>query len=231
MYELQITNKNKNIRRHCLSLLLVCNAGLLIACSPALSTVVNQENTAIGSLSDKQACTGDGVDQLVCESEKITKLVGLRATLKLKAESNYSVAELEVLQLVQLAWEGVNTACLTSSNPSACVQTNYRKSISDLQISTGSTEISGSANYLCIVDIHEHFTAVFYNQTELPAVVLTRELNLKDSQKVAFLVPSGSGAKYQGKDVSLWIKAEEAQLSWGEKSLSCSLQPANSGGI
>jgi membrane-bound inhibitor of C-type lysozyme len=52
--------------------------------------------------------------------------------------------------------------------------------------------------------------AVFYQESQLPAAVLTRG----DDQVIALLSPSGSGSKYEGRNVTFWEKGGEALVTW-----------------
>jgi uncharacterized protein len=60
-------------------------------------------------------------------------------------------------------------------------------------------------------------TAVFYAKTEPPAAVLT----VGDRRVVAFIAPSGSGAKYTAPGVEVWEHHGEASIEWFGKRSTC----------
>ena len=100
-------------------------------------------------------------------------------------------------------------------------------------ISTGATGISESAVYLCNLEKHDSITAVLYNDSKLPAAVLTRRSDKSDEHKLLFIVRSASGARYHGPNLEFWSHQDEAIVKWGVQGeeLNCKLDAGNSGGI
>ena len=216
-----------------LFLLVLCSLALLSACKQTVEVTEDQSGTKVVEKTAPVACAeySQHLDILLCKNEDLGDLAASLASLNAKAGLTYSAGDLNTLKADQVDWDKVNSACMDSIDTLECVRVNYQSRISALQIGTASTEISSSANYLCDADKHDYITAVFYNRTELPTVVLTRVSDSVDGQIMAFSVPSGSGAKYQGKDVMFWSKGDEAQVLWGDDSLDCKELAANSGGI
>jgi membrane-bound inhibitor of C-type lysozyme len=222
---------NNKISR--LFLLTLCTLALLSACKQTAEVTAGQLSTKVADKTAPAACAEYSMqlDILLCENEDLSGLVSSLASLNAKAGVTYSADELDKLKADQADWDKVNLACMDSIDALECVRVNYQSRISALQIGTASTQISSSANYLCDADKHDYITAVFYNRAELPTVVLTRVSDSVDDQILAAIVPSGSGAKYQGKDVMFWSKEDKAQVLWGDDSLECKELAANSGGI
>lgn len=71
--------------------------------------------------------------------------------------------------------------------------------------------------YLCEGAEDKAFFVTFYRDTEPPSAVIT----FGDDQVIAFLVRSGSGAKYAAENVELWDHRDEAAVSWFGSELSC----------
>jgi hypothetical protein len=100
-------------------------------------------------------------------------------------------------------------------------------------ISTGATGISGSAVYLSNPEKHDSITAIPYNDSKLPAAVLTCRSDKSDEHKLLFLVRSANRARYHGRKLEFWSHRDEAVVKWGVEGeqLNCKLDAGNSGGI
>ena len=174
------------------------------------------------------------IEELICQNDELAALDRkLTKYFKLATES-YPAEELKTLKAMQRGWIKGRNDCWKSDDKPGCVRHEYQLRITDLQITTGSAEISNSAVFICNPQKHDSITAVFYNETELPAVVLTRLSDEVDEQKLLFLTRSGSGAKYVGQNVAFWSKGSEAIVTWGvidTAKFKCTLDAGNPGGI
>lgn len=123
---------------------------------------------------------------------------------------------------VQRGWVKGRNECWKADDVHRCVETEYKHRIAELQISYGGLVVPEPVNYACgDFDL----TAVFYQETDPPAVVLTPIGQHEGSdQIVAYLTPSGSGAKYHGPNVSFWEHHGEAMLTWFGKELFCAVR-------
>jgi len=66
---------------------------------------------------------------------------------------------------------------------------------------------------------------VFYQQTDPQTVVLTFIPALTGvDQMLAYHSPSGSGARYEGRNVSFWEHHGEARLTWFDQEMSCKVR-------
>ena len=61
--------------------------------------------------------------------------------------------------------------------------------------------------------------ATFF-ETDLPTVRLERG----DRTVTAWLVPAGSGSKYEGQNLELWTKGAEATVTWLDEELKCKVK-------
>jgi uncharacterized protein len=71
--------------------------------------------------------------------------------------------------------------------------------------------------YVCTGGDGQPFAATFYNETDPPSAVLTHG----DDQVIAFVAPSGSGARYEAANVEFWEHQGEASVEWRGKALVC----------
>jgi uncharacterized protein len=107
---------------------------------------------------------------------------------------------------------------MKSADVKGCFTAMYQRRITELQIHNGELgAVPPTVGYRCRGIEGEPVTAVFYGKTEPPAAVLT----MGDRQVVAFLAPSGSGAKYTATGVELWEHHGEASIKWFGKSYTC----------
>lgn len=175
-----------------------------------------------------------GIEELICQSDELAALDHKLAKYFKLATKNYPAEELNTLKAMQRGWIKGRNDCWKADDKTSCVRNNYQHRITDLQITTGSAEISNSAVFICNPEKHDSITAVFYNDTELPAAVLTRRSDEVDEQKLLFLTRSGSGARYLGRNAEFWTKGSEALATWGvidTKEFKCKLDAGNPGGI
>ena len=174
------------------------------------------------------------IEELICQNDELAAFDRKLAKYFKLATESYPAEELKTLKAMQRGWIKGRNDCWKSENKSECVRNHYQHRITDLQITTGSAEITHSAVFLCNPEKHDSITAVFYKGTELPAAVLTRLSDEVDEQKLLFLTPSGSGARYLGQNVEFWTKGSEAIVTWGvidTAEFKCKLDEGNPGGI
>ena len=174
------------------------------------------------------------IEELICQNDELAALDRKLAKYFKLATESYPAEELKTLKAGQRGWIKGRNDCWKSDDKFQCVRSHYQHRITDLQITTGSAEITHSAVFICTPEKHDSITAVFYNETELPAAVVTRLSDDIDEQKLLFLTRSASGAKYLGQNVEFWSKGSEAIVTWGvidTAEFKCKLDAGNTGGI
>ena len=108
--------------------------------------------------------------------------------------------------------------CATEPDPKGCVASAYQRRIVELQLRSGDLgPVPPTVAYQCPGLEGIPVTAVYYNQTEPPAAVIT----VGDRQVIAFIARSGSGARYTAAGVELWEHHGEATLKWSGKTYTC----------
>ena len=167
------------------------------------------------------------VEQLVCKDEAL-------AALDRKLDEVYKAAVAKArddvpqfLRTEQRGWiKGRNecwkakdgtflTASWQAKDVRECVEGNYRIRISELQALMQLVPPKGPVVYACS-DSFGEVVATFF-ETDPP----TARLERGDKTVTAWLVPAGSGSKYEGQNVEFWTKGKEATVTWLDEKLSC----------
>jgi uncharacterized protein len=114
------------------------------------------------------------------------------------------------LKAEQRGWIKGRNECWKSDDKRGCVKTEYERRIAELQARYRLVAATGPVFYACDGNPSNEVVATFF-QTEPPTLIAERG----DSVSLMFLQPSGSGAKYQGRNESLWEHRGEAVVTWG----------------
>ncbi|NJN47185.1 MAG: DUF1311 domain-containing protein [Candidatus Competibacteraceae bacterium] len=158
------------------------------------------------------------VEEMICKDDDLADLDQKMAETYKTALDKAPQEELKTLKAFQRGWVKGRNDCWKAEDARNCVQSNYESRITELQIAYGDQEVPTPVNFTC--EDGTGITAVFYQDTQLPAAVLTR---IPD-QVVALLSPSGSGAKYEGQNVTFWTKGDEAMVTWNDEEFTCQTQ-------
>ena len=112
-----------------------------------------------------------------------------------------------LLKAGQIGWIKGRNECWKAEDKRACVLNNYQRRIAELEASYSLVPGKGPVRYRC----SEGEVTATYFQTDPPTAVA--EFNGQKS--LMFQQPSGSGARYQGRNESLWEHQGEATVIWG----------------
>jgi uncharacterized protein len=161
------------------------------------------------------------IEQMICQDEKLDEL-----DRKVQAEYNAALKnvgknELKTLKAVQRGWIKGRNDCWKDQDKRQCVIDNYNIRITELQIQAGSVMVPKASVFDC--GDQKMLTVYFYNNTQLPTAVL----NFADEQINAYQALAASGAKYDGRNVSVWNKGNEAALTWYDKTYQCKEVPSS----
>jgi len=115
-----------------------------------------------------------------------------------------------VLKAEQRGWVKGRNECWKSDNKRACLEENYKLRIAELQAKYRLVQGKGPVMYGCYGDPQNVVTAMFF-QTDPPTLIAERG----DQVSLMYLQRSGSGAKYQGRNESLWEHQGKATITWG----------------
>lgn len=186
-----MSSRSANLSRRFLGLILVC-AGSAYAQGPSY---------------DCAAARGI-IETLICQDPGLAALDRQMAAVYAAAEQKASNEFPLVLKPEQRNWTKTRNGCWTSDERRDCVSAAYRLRIAELQARYRLIEPLATATYACP---DKTPVSAAYFQTEPATLVATRG----DSTVLMFIQPSASGARYAGRNESLWEHQGEALIQWG----------------
>jgi uncharacterized protein len=160
------------------------------------------------------------VEELICSDEGLAALDRELAGVYDAAMNALPAEELASLKTYQRGWVKGRNDCWKAEDVRDCVAYSYRTRMLELQIQSGQLEAPTPVGYSCEGREGTPVFAAFYRDSDPPSVVLT----VGDDQAIAFIAPSGSGARYTAPNVELWEHHGEATLDWFGTRLSCTPQ-------
>ena len=154
------------------------------------------------------------IEEMVCRDDGLAardrKLAEIYASASQKAVNEHP----PLLKAEQRGWIKGRNDCWKSSDRRACVEESYRLRIAELQARYRLVMGRGPVTYACDGDPRNEVVVTFF-PTDPPTLIAERG----DQVSLMYLRPSGSGAKYQGRNESLWEHHGEAVITWGYGSL------------
>jgi uncharacterized protein len=108
------------------------------------------------------------------------------------------------------------TASWTAASVHDCVEGQYRLRISELQALMRLVPEKRLAFFACEGNPANEIVATFF-ETDPP----TARIERGDRTVTAWLVPTGSGAKYEGQNVEFWNKGKDAMVTWNGDKMTC----------
>ena len=164
-------------------------------------------------------------ETLICKDAALAALDNELATLYPKALANLSPEQLKTEKAMQRGWIKGRNDCWKAKDLRQCVEENYQQRITELQIKGGQLMVTTPVDYQC--DNKVTLSTNFYNDAKLPAAVINLSEGDSQQQVLAYEVPSASGARYEGQNLSLFTKGDEASLErYGQPALNCTVIPA-----
>ena len=150
------------------------------------------------------------IEALVCQDPALAA-----ADLKLAEVYEAALAKAgneqpPTLKAEQRGWIKGRDECWKADDKPACVADAYRLRTAELQSRYRLLEPTGTATYACDDAPGSEVTASFF-PTDPPTAIAER------GDEVSFMVeqPAASGARYQGRNESLWEHQGEATITWG----------------
>ena len=164
-------------------------------------------------------------ETLICKDAALAALDNELATLYPKALANLSPEQLKTEKAMQRGWIKGRNDCWKAKELRQCVEENYQQRITELQIKGGQLMVTTPIDYQCGNKVT--LSTYFYNDAKLPAAVINLSEGDSQQQVLAYEVPSASGARYEGQNLSLFTKGDEASLErYGQPALNCTVSPA-----
>ncbi|MGH8439145.1 MAG: MliC family protein [Pseudomonas sp.] len=183
---------------------------VLLTCLLPIGTALAAEGPSFSC--DK----AEGVALKVCQSPQLSKLDRDLAALYKRVLGQADSDSQKQLKATQRGWIKGRDECWKASDVDACVLEQYQVRMVKLQIQSGAVWVPAAVEFDCNDD-SKPFTAVFYNQLEPQAAVLT----YGGDQTIAIALPSGSGSKYGAQGVEFWEHQGEAKVKWYGAELTC----------
>lgn len=163
-------------------------------------------------------------EQLICENAGLAALDNELAALYPKAIANFSAEQAKTEKAMQRGWIKGRNECWKDRDPRQCIDASYQMRITELQVKGGQLTVPTPVDYQCGNKVT--LSTYFYNDAKLPAAVINLSEGDSQQQVLSYEAPSASGARYEGQNLSLFTKGDEASLErYGQPTLSCTEIP------
>jgi uncharacterized protein len=150
------------------------------------------------------------IEALICGDKELSVL-DLKLSDVYKAASKKATSEQPpVLKAEQRGWIKGRNECWKSSDKRGCVLREYRHRIAELEARYRLVPGKGPFSFICEGDPANEVVATFF-PTDPPTLIAEHG----DAVSLMYLLPSGSGAKYQGRNETFWEHHGEALITWG----------------
>lgn len=115
-----------------------------------------------------------------------------------------------VLKAEQRGWIKGRDDCWKSDDRRRCVEEEYRRRIAELQARYRLVPSIGPVTFVCDPPAGGEVVTTFF-QTDPQTMIAERG----DRVALMYVQPSGSGARYQGRNDSFWEHQGAAAITWG----------------
>lgn len=151
-----------------------------------------------------------GIKQMICNDAGLSMFDRKLAAVYAEALKIAATQQPPTLRAEQRGWIKGRDECAKNDAPRTCVEDEYRRRIAELQAMYRLLPPKGPVTYVCDGN-RANEVVVNYFATDPPTLVAERG----DSVSLMYLQQSGSGAKYAGRNETLWEHAGEARITWG----------------
>lgn len=159
-------------------------------------------------------------EQLICEDAGLAALDNELAALYPKAIANFSAEQAKTEKALQRGWIKGRNECWKDRDPRQCIDASYQMRITELQVKGGQLMVPTPVDYQCGKNVT--LSTYFYNDAKLPVAVINLSEGENLQQVLAYETPSASGARYEGQNLTLFTKGNEASLErYGKPTLQC----------
>jgi len=159
---------------------------------------------------DCSKTTAGSIEALICHNGNLSKLDRTLADVYSSALAKAKNEHPPVLKAEQRGWIKGRDECWKSNNKLHCVADAYRRRIAELQARYRLIPGRGPFAFACDGSRANEIVATFFS-TDPPTLIAERG----DNVSVMYLEPSGSGARYRGRNESFWEHQGEARVTWG----------------
>ncbi|MEO7336053.1 MAG: MliC family protein [Caldimonas sp.] len=173
-------------------------------------TAVDRVGAAERSAIDCSKVATGSVASLVCRDATLSRLDNQLARVFSSSLLRAAHERPPMLKGEQRRWLKTRDECGKSNDIRACVELAYRRRTAELQARYRLVPGKGPVTYVCNGDDRDQVIATYF-RTNPPTLIAERG----DKVSLMFLERSGSGARYRGRDASLWEHQREASIQWG----------------
>ena len=150
------------------------------------------------------------IEAIICQDEELSALNRSMAQVYDAATAQAADEHPPVLRAEQRGWIKGRNECWKAEDTRQCVEDAYRLRIAELQARYRLVQGTGPFWYACDGDPRNEVVVSFF-PTDPPTLIAERG----DQVSLMYRQPSGSGAKYQGRNETLWEHHGEATITWG----------------
>jgi uncharacterized protein len=159
---------------------------------------------------DCSAVREGSVEELVCDDPALAALDRRLAEVYGQAVKKAVNEHPPTLKAEQRGWWKGRDECWKSDDRRACVEDSYRRRIAELQASYRLVSGTGPVTFFCDGERRNELVVTFF-ATDPPVLIAERG----DSVSLMLRAPSGSGARYLGRNESFRGHQGEARVTWG----------------
>lgn len=163
-------------------------------------------------------------ETLICQDAGLAALDNELAALYPKAIAEFSPEQQKSERAMQRGWLKGRNDCWKAKDLRQCVEESYQLRITELQIKGGQLRVPSPVDYQCANNVT--LSTYFYNEAKRPAAMINLSEGNNQQQVLAYQIPSASGTRYEGQNLTLFTKGSDARLErYGEPTLSCTEIP------
>jgi len=150
------------------------------------------------------------IEAMICEDPELSALDRKLSEVYDAAAAKAVNEHPPVLKAEQRGWIKGRDECWKNDDTRVCVLDEYQRRIAELQARCRLVEHFGPVRWACDGNPAKEVVTTFF-QTDPPSMIAEHG----DSVSLMFVAPSGSGARYQGRNESFWEHQGEAKITWG----------------
>ncbi len=150
------------------------------------------------------------IEALICQDDQLSALDWKMAVVFAAATKKASNEHPPVLKAEQRGWIKGRNDCWKSDDKRQCIEQSYKSRIAELQAKYRLVQATKPVSYVCDGQPAKEVIATFF-QTEPPTAIA----EFGDQTSLMYQQPAASGAKYQGRNETLWEHQGEARITWG----------------
>ncbi|QUJ68964.1 MliC family protein [Photobacterium sp. GJ3] len=139
------------------------------------------------------------IEAMICQDPALAVLDNQLAEVYRQAAAKATNEHPPVLKAEQRGWIKGRNECWKAAEPQACVTSEYQLRIAALQAKYRLIPLTATVTYLCDDQPGSEVIATFF-PTDPPTLIAERG----DSVALMYQQESGSGARYAGRNESLW---------------------------